>query len=270
MDFPVYLHIGSLRVHPHWVLETLAYAVAFRVYLRLRREQGDAVDDSSRWWVIAAAAAGAAIGSKVLYWFEDPRYTLANLHNPAVLLGGKTIVGALIGGLIAVELTKLRLGIARRTGDLFALPLCIGIAIGRIGCFLTGLDDHTSGTPSALPWAVNFGDGLPRHPTQLYEIFFALALAAFLWRLASRPHLEGDLFKVFMVGYFVFRLFVDFLKPDLRVFAGLSSIQCACVLMLVYYSRDIVRWAAREPLGDAMTGPQAEVSLATKEQELAD
>lgn len=74
MDFPVYLHIGPVRMHPHWVLETLAYAVAFRVYLWLRREQGDAVDDSSRWWVIAAAAVGAAVGSKVLYWFRYRKY----------------------------------------------------------------------------------------------------------------------------------------------------------------------------------------------------
>jgi len=270
MSFPVYLHIGSLRLHPHWVLETLAYAVAFRVYLWLRRRKGDAVGDSSRWWVIAAAAVGAAMGSKILYWFEDPRYTLAHLGDPAGLLGGKTIVGALIGGLIAVELIKLRLGIARRTGDLFALPLCIGIAIGRIGCFLTGLEDHTSGTPTALPWGVNFGDGIPRHPTQLYEIFFALALAAFLWRLASRPHLEGDLFKVFMVGYFGFRLFVDFFKPDVRVFAGLSSIQCACALMLVYYSPDIVRWfAGRERIAAEVAGTRAQPNLSAKERELA-
>ncbi|HMD38972.1 MAG TPA: prolipoprotein diacylglyceryl transferase family protein [Candidatus Acidoferrum sp.] len=270
MSFPVYLHIGSLRLHPHWVLETLAYAVAFRVYLWLRRRKGDAVDDSSRWWVIAAAAVGAAMGSKILYWFEDPRYTLAHLGDPAGLLGGKTIVGALIGGLIAVELIKLRLGIARRTGDLFALPLCIGIAIGRIGCFLTGLEDHTSGTPTALPWGVNFGDGIPRHPTQLYEIFFALAFAAFLWRLAGRPHLEGDLFKVFMVGYFGFRLFVDFFKPDVRVFAGLSSIQCACALMLVYYSPDIVRWfAGRERIAAEVAGTRAQPNLSAKELELA-
>jgi phosphatidylglycerol:prolipoprotein diacylglycerol transferase len=270
MSFPVYLHVGSLYLHPHWVLETLAYAVAFRVYLWLRRSKGDAVDDSSRYWVIAAAAVGAAIGSKILYWFENPLYTLAHLGDPAVLFGGKTIVGALIGGLIAVELTKLRLGITRRTGDLFALPLCFGIAIGRIGCFLTGPEDHTSGTPTALPWGVNFGDGIARHPTQLYEIFFALVLAAFLWRIANRPHLEGDLFKAFMAGYFGFRLFVDFLKPDVRVFARLSSIQWACLLMLVYYSRDIVRWFARsERIATGVGGTSVQPSPLPKQQELS-
>src|SRR3984957_5865995 len=240
--FPVYLHLGSLRVHPHLVFETLAYAVAFRVYLWLRARNGDALPDANRWWVVCAAAAGALAGSKILYWFEDPRLTLANLHNPAYLLGGKTIVGALIGGLIAVESVKKLLGITRRTGDLFAVPLCVGICIGRIGCFLTGLEDHTFGVATSLPWGVNFGDGVARHPTQLYEIIFAAALGAFLWTRMNREHREGDIFKMFMVAYFSFRLACDFLKPDVRVFMKLTSIQWACVVMLFYYSPDILRW----------------------------
>jgi phosphatidylglycerol:prolipoprotein diacylglycerol transferase len=239
MQFPVYLRIGSLQIHPHWVFEALAYAVAFRLYLTLRRK-GDVIDDDARWWVIAAAAAGAAVGSKVLYWFEDPRLTLAHWHDPIFLMGGKTIIGALIGGLVAVEWTKLRLGVTRRTGDLFALPLCVGVAIGRIGCFLTGLEDHTVGIHTTLPWGVDFGDG-PRHPTQLYEILFVILLGLGIFWYSRRPHSEGDLFKCFMAGYFAFRLAVDFLKPEVRVLAGLSSIQWACVCMLGYYAADLFR-----------------------------
>jgi phosphatidylglycerol:prolipoprotein diacylglycerol transferase len=242
IPFPVWLRFGAWRVHPHIFFETLAYAAAFRVYLWLRRRNGDALADANRWWVICAAAGGALTGSKMLYWFEDPRLTLAKLHNPEFLLGGKTIVGALIGGLIAVELMKEFLGITRRTGDLFAVPLCAGICIGRVGCFLTGLDDHTFGRATALPWGVNFGDGVARHPTQLYEIIFAAALGVFLWTRMNREHREGDIFKMFMVAYFSFRLACDFLKPDVRVFMKLTSIQWACVVMLFYYSPDILRW----------------------------
>jgi phosphatidylglycerol:prolipoprotein diacylglycerol transferase len=242
MHFPFYLRVGSLSLHPHWEFETLAYAVAFRVYLWLRR-RGDVVDTANRWWVIAAAALGAALGSKLLYWLEDPRLTLQHLRDPAFLLGGKTIVGALVGGLLAVEWTKKRLGIRRRTGDLFAVPLCVGLAIGRIGCFLTGLEDHTSGVATRLPWGVNFGDGLARHPTQLYEVLFALALGGVLWRRMRQPHAEGDLFKMFMAAYLGFRLLIDFIKPEVRIFAGLSSIQWVCILALIYYSRDMMRWA---------------------------
>jgi prolipoprotein diacylglyceryltransferase len=98
-------------------------------------------------------------------------------------MGGKTIVGALIFGLIAVELMKRYIGVSQSTGDLYAISLALGIAIGRIGCFLTGLTDNTHGTPSTLPWAINFGDGIPRHPTQLYEIVFLVAIMPLLHRI---------------------------------------------------------------------------------------
>jgi phosphatidylglycerol:prolipoprotein diacylglycerol transferase len=242
MHFPVYLHIGSLRIHPHLFFELLAYAVAFQVYLALRRKSGDVVDDFGRWWLIAAAAVGTLLGSRLLGLLESPALLLDNFAHPALLFSGQTIVGALIGGLLAVEWTKKRLSITRRTGDLFAIPLCVGIAIGRIGCFLTGVADHTGGTPTALPWGLDSGDGISRHPAQLYEIAFALSLGIFLYQVSRRVYQEGDLFKLFMVAYFTFRLFVDYLKPEVRVFAGLSSIQWACVCTLLYYSRDVLRW----------------------------
>lgn len=260
MSFPIYLPLGSLKLHPHFVFETAAYALAFRYYLWLRKRGGDTLDDANRWWMIAAAAMGAVVGSKMLYWFEDPAGTLTHWHDPAFLMGGKTIVGALIGGLFAVELMKLRLGIERRTGDLFSIPLCIGMAIGRVGCFLTGLDDHTAGVATTLPWGVNFGDGIPRHPTQVYEVLFALTLGVFLWRQSKRPHIEGDLFKQFMVAYFAFRFLCDFLKPDdIRVFLGLTSIQWACVLMLAYYFSDIRRWA-KSPVSQGRAKPESPIS----------
>ncbi len=242
MSFPVYFHVAGIRVHPHWVLETLAYAVAYRVYVALRNRYGDKLDDLNRWWLIAAAAVGAMLGCKVLYWFENPAMTLQNFRDPAYLLGGKTIVGALVGGLIAVEVLKKHFGIVSRTGDLFAVPLCVGIAIGRVGCLLTGVSDHTVGIATSLPWGMDFGDGVKRQPVQLYEIVFVLALAAFLFRRMQAPHRDGDVFRMFTVGYMGFRLGCDFLKPDVRVFAGLSSIQWACAAMLLYYARDIVGW----------------------------
>jgi len=260
VSFPVYIQLGPVHLHPHLVFETLAYAVAFQIYLLLRRRGGDAIDAHRRWWVIAAAAMGALAGSKLLFWFENPRLTFEHLGDPEFLIGGKTIVGALIGGLLAVEWTKKRLGITRRTGDLFALPLCVGIAIGRIGCFLTGVEDHTAGVATSLAWGVNFGDGVSRHPTQLYEIVFVLLLAFVIARIARGPYREGDLFKTFMVGYFGFRFAVDFLKPDVRVFLGLSSIQWACAAMLVFYAGDVLRWAhgsqaaASAKVSDALTG----------------
>ena len=175
--------------------EALSYVVAFCVYLKLRRRFGDPVVTPLRWAAVAAAVAGAALGSKLLFWLEDPHLTLDNLHNPAYFVGGKTIVGALAGGLITVELMKRYIGLRTSTGDLYAIPLAVGIAIGRIGCFLTGLSDNTYGTATSLPWGIDFGDGIRRHPTQLYEIVFLLALIPFLYRALKRTVILSGVYE---------------------------------------------------------------------------
>lgn len=235
VTFPIDLRLGPLTFNAHQVFEFLAYLVGFRIFLLLRRRTGDVVAPRVRWWVVAAAILGGALGSRLLYWLEDPAQTLARLDDPAFLLGGKTVVGGLIGGLIGVELTKKILGVSGRTGDLFALPLAVGIAIGRIGCFLAGLPDRTFGTETSLPWGVDFGDGVHRHPTQLYEALFLAGLAGVLASAARRPHAEGSLFRVFMMAYLGFRVLVDAIKPDPRLALGLSAIQWAALLTLTYY-----------------------------------
>ena len=245
MNFPIYFHVGPLQVHPHFLFEALAYGAGFRLYVELRKVRGDFLDTRRRWWVIAAATTGALIGALLLALLENPTRLAEEWREPSRLLAGKTIVGALVGGVLAVEWIKRRLDIKQKTGDLFALPLCLGIAIGRIGCFLTGLADQTYGTATSLPWAVDFGDGVRRHPTQLYEVIFLVALAMVLARLWQQPYLRGDLFKLFMVSYLSFRLVIDFLKPEQRVFLGMSTIQWTCVAMLIYYRADIVRWLKR-------------------------
>jgi phosphatidylglycerol:prolipoprotein diacylglycerol transferase len=170
VQFPVYLWVGPLPIHPHWVFETLAYIVGGRLYAHLKAQSGDPIGPADRWWIVAAAFVGAALGSKLLVLVDHPTLTLEHLAEPLALLDGKTVVGALVGAWLAVEATKRRIGITRATGDVFAIPLTVGIAIGRIGCFLTGLSDNTHGLPTNLPWPVEFVDGIPRHPAQLYEI----------------------------------------------------------------------------------------------------
>jgi phosphatidylglycerol---prolipoprotein diacylglyceryl transferase len=164
MTFPVYIPIGPWRIHPHLFFESLSYFIGFRVYLALRRRAGDTVIVPDRWATLSCAAAGAALGARVLAWLANPQATY-DLNS--VLLGGKTIVGGLIGGLVGVELVKLAMGIRRSTGDLYAPALAVAIAVGRVGCLLTGIADDTSGTPTSLPWGMDLGDGIQRHPTQL-------------------------------------------------------------------------------------------------------
>jgi prolipoprotein diacylglyceryltransferase len=229
----------------HTLLEAAAYFVGFRLFLRERRRLAlPALADGDRsLWIGVGAICGAAIGAKLGYWIEDPLHAFANFPAWRPLLEGKTIVGALLGGLFGVEVTKRARGVRESSGDAFAMPLMVGIAIGRIGCFLAGLADHTYGNPTSLPWGVDFGDGVPRHPTQLYEIAFLLALLAFFHRRRHRFERSGDRFRAFMVAYFAFRLVIDAIKPVPYAYVGgLSGIQLLCLGGLCYYWRDIMRW----------------------------
>ncbi len=241
MQFPVLIPLGPWSLHPHTLFESLGYFLAARLFWGMRKRTPDPVPIANRIWAIAGAAAGGALGSKLLFLFEDPAQTLTHLGNPLYLFGGKTIVGGLLGGLIGVEFVKARIGERQSTGDLFTLPLCLGLAIGRIGCFLTGLADNTHGIPTTLPWGVDFGDGVPRHPTQLYEIAFLLVLAGWLLWRRRLPHQNGDLFKGFMIGYLAFRFLVEFVKPYPAPYLGLAATQAASLLGLIYYRRDVFR-----------------------------
>jgi prolipoprotein diacylglyceryltransferase len=220
----------KIPVYPalHPVLETIAYFGGFAVYRRLRARFGDHISTEKRWPVIAAAAIGALLGSRILGLAEQWPRLRGDLWQRLLLPGGKTIVGGLLGGWLAVEIIKKLTGIRRRTGDLFAVPLCVGIAIGRVGCLLAGLADDTYGTPTNMSWAVDFGDGIGRHPTQVYEIVFLLGLGFFLNKQMAAPHREGSLFRVFLGAYLGWRLLVDFLKPQPLVF-GMNLIQWACL-----------------------------------------
>lgn len=234
----------------HTVVEACAYFVGVRLFVWQRRRLAlPALADRDQSLLIGVAAiVGAALGAKFGYWIEDPRNAFADFPDWRHLLEGKTIVGALLGGLIGVELAKWRLGERASTGDAFVLPLIVGIAIGRIGCFLAGLPDHTYGNPTHLPWGVDFGDGVPRHPTQLYEIAFLVALAALI-RSRAWPR-NGDAFRVFIAAYLAFRLAVDAIKPlPFAYFGVLSGIQLLCIAGLVYHARDIARIVGKPAWG---------------------
>jgi prolipoprotein diacylglyceryltransferase len=219
--------------HPefHPLLEALGYAGGFALYRQARLRSGDLLTEQRRWYVIAAAAVGALLGSRILGVLEQaPRI---GLHWQSFLApGGKTIVGGLLGGWLVVEIVKLVTGVRSRTGDIFAVPLCVGIAIGRIGCFFAGLADDTYGRPTSLPWGVDFGDGIPRHPTQLYEFLFLTLLAWLLWKFNTHPHRNGRTFRLFMAAYLTWRLLIDFLKPQ-PLLSGLNLIQWACIAGLL-------------------------------------
>jgi len=234
LHFPVNIPVGKTYIPIHFICETLAYFIGYRYYAYLRKKESDTISDDNRLIIFIAAATGAFLGSHIIGVLENP--LLLNHVGIIYFFGNKTIVGGMIGGLIAVELVKKRIGITASSGDLMVYPLILAMIIGRIGCFLAGLDDGTFGTLSSLPWAINFGDGIRRHPTNLYEILFWCTLWVVLLFVEKRRHLvNGARFKIFLASYLVFRFMAEFIKPDYFFSFGLSVIQLVCLGGILYY-----------------------------------
>jgi prolipoprotein diacylglyceryltransferase len=216
-------------VEIHALFDGFAWLVTALTAVLLRRFAGDLFPAAGRSsGYLAALVVGGALGA----------YGLGTLNT---MLAGqvglsRSIEGALAGAILAVELYKWRTGLTGRTAALFALPLALGIGVGRIGCFLAGLDDFTYGTPTTLPWGHDFGDGVLRHPVQLYEsagmTLFALA---YLWPLLRRDrNIIDNGFALLVLWYGVERFGLEFLKPYPAVFAGLTVFQIVCIGLVLY------------------------------------
>jgi phosphatidylglycerol---prolipoprotein diacylglyceryl transferase len=241
----------------HFLLELVAYILGLRLFLRAQaRSPNTVAAHPDGLAVVVGAVLGAAIGSKLLAWGQFPAFAFADFPDAVALLSGKTVVGGFLGGLVGVELAKWRAGIRESTGDLFVTPLLVATGFGRLGCLLASLEDYTYGNPTGLPWGLDFGDGVPRHPVALYEIGFLGLIAVGLRYLGPRLRRSGDRFRFFLASYLAFRFFAEFLKPPHGGFAPalpgqpiaylyfetFTAIQLACVLGLAYYFRDLARF----------------------------
>lgn len=246
MMWPIPTAEAAARVHG--LFEFAALALGAALYRRARRASGlPPMSARGSFVLMAGLLIGAGLGNKLVFLIERPDLWLAFWRDGQPLRLGQSLVGGLLGGLIGIEIAKALSRQPASTGDLMVWPLAWGIALGRVGCFLAGLHDDTYGLPSALPWALDLGDGLARHPTALYEIVVVLALATLLQaqrqRLAAVP---GLAFKGFLAGYLLWRLGIDLLKPVRVPYAGgLSGIQWVCLLALAAYLPLVARTVHR-------------------------
>jgi prolipoprotein diacylglyceryltransferase len=242
MSFPV-LSAGTAQT-VHLVFEWLALASGVQLYRwQRRRARQPAMLQPGSFAVVVGCILGAAIGNKLVFWIEMPHLWQGAVPGWRLLASGQSIVGGLLGGLLGVEIAKKLAGIRRSTGDQFILPLVAGTVIGRIGCLLAGLHDGTYGLPTSLPWGVDFGDGVHRHPAQVYDMLFVLAAGALLWHW-RRPlaRSSGLAFKLYLAAYLIWRLLVDGLKPVPYAYVfGLSGIQLVCALALACYLPFVLR-----------------------------
>jgi phosphatidylglycerol:prolipoprotein diacylglycerol transferase len=153
---------------------------------------------------------------------------------------GKTLIGGIIGGYLTVIVAKRRLGITRPTGDLWAVAVAGGEAVGRIGCFIGGC---CFGKAASVAWAVHDHSAL-RHPTQLYMAAAALGVLGVLLALDRYRLPENTLFYVQGVLFCATRLSIEFYRDAAPAYAGLTFAQWACLAGLAFFSYKLARTIA--------------------------
>jgi phosphatidylglycerol---prolipoprotein diacylglyceryl transferase len=262
------VQIGPLTFFTHDLFTLLGLAAGVALYYRALRRDG--ILDSRIVVISVAALAGGAIGARLLTsWEIVDEVQAANLPITYVVTHGpRSIIGGLVGGYIAIVLTKRALGYTLSTGDYYAAAIPLALVIGRMGCFLSELP---LGTPTDLPWGMTVSpeaaaafprcpgcDG-PMHPSMLYEIGFqALAFTVIFTRGPLLP-IRGDTLKAYLLAYGVFRFGVEFVRGNEVQAWGLTGPQIVLIplvaLLVFHFVRRLASGAYRLPLAPPATAP---------------
>jgi len=215
----------------HTIFDILAAAASLGVtafcYRWRLRDAAQRIEYAGAGYVLALVA-GAAIGG----------YGLGSLN--MVLSGqpmvARSIVGALAGAIAAIEVFKWARGLKGSTGLIFVPAFATTVVAGRWGCFLSGLEDETHGTPTLLPWGVDLGDGILRHPVQLYESFTMAAFLAVALALIGKrnPWFMHNGFYALVLFYAGQRFLWEFFKPYGAIIGPFNLFHLVCGALAIY------------------------------------
>jgi len=210
----------------------LIAAVLAGMILR-KRQRGLPLPAGDKWTLAISGVVGATLAAKLPFWFFAQTLSPAILPFPGTgwIADGKTILWALAGGYLGVEVGKWMLDIRIRTGDTFVVAVAVAVGVGRLGCLVYGC---CHGTPTDLPWGIRFpiaddGGTIARHPTQIYEAIFHLAFAAIAAWAIGRKWMVGDWMPLYLIGYATYRFFSEFIRAEAPWIAGLTFYQISAL-----------------------------------------
>jgi prolipoprotein diacylglyceryltransferase len=216
----------------HLIFDALAWATGmgvgvalYRWRLREATAQVARVADGGYFACLAVGViAGAYLSGSFTFWGQGV-FALAH-----------SVAGALAGAIIGVEIYKAVRGIRMSTGIVFVGPFAAGVAVGRWGCLFAGLPDQTFGIASSLPWAVELGDGIARHPVQIYEsAAMAVFFVAFVLGLHKRARwATAHGFYWLAIAYGAQRFVWEFLKPYPTLIGPFNHFHLMCVGLVIY------------------------------------
>lgn len=230
------LALGPLHLRTWGLMVGLGIVAGTFLTARLARSRG--LNADKVWTLAVVVAAFGVLGSRLL-WALQPSIIADTLARPLSLIavweGGLTLIGGLLFAVPAGLLYARRAGLPlASTADVAATGAGLGIAIGRMGCLLTGLHP---GAPTGLPWGIDYL-GAVRHPIPLYESLLGLVLLVLGLALLRRRLTSGTTAFALAVGYLAGRGLLDMLRaPDVsgadpRLFAGLTLTQALALLLV--------------------------------------
>lgn len=244
---PVVLSIGPLIVT--WYSLSYVVGILLGWYYALKLITVSNVGISKKnienfvTWVIIGIIVGGRLGYALFY---DP---IKYFVNPIEILktyeGGMSFHGGIIGFIITANIFSSyhKIKLIPLT-DISAVVAPIALFLGRIANFINA---ELYGRVTDVPYSFVFpySDGLPRHPSQLYEaalegiiLFIILSYSALKLKLLKKT---GYLSGLFLLFYAIFRITVEFFRePDIQIgfLAGrftLGQILCIPMLLLGIY-----------------------------------
>jgi len=205
--------------------------------------------DKYRYYFLQACTlVGALVGAKFAALAGDLGWPVHEIPGGwlAALSSGRSITGGLLGGLLTAEAVKPLVNYRLPPNDRFAAVLPFSVAIGRVGCVLTGC---CGGLTHEGFVSIHDAQGVSRWPTQLFELVFQLAIGVTFMALVRRRALHGRLFSLYLVLYGLFRFATEFLRDTPKWFAPLSVYQLLALAM-VLVGGVMFAWRTRHPPPD--------------------
>jgi phosphatidylglycerol:prolipoprotein diacylglycerol transferase len=215
---PTLLKFHGIELHSYGLLLAVAFLLAIQIFVARARARGlpeDAMHALSLWLLVLAIAGARAL-FVLTHWREyaaDPLSILRLWEGGLILYGG--YVAAIAGGIVYVRRRGLPVW---RVGDAAAPSMALGVAIGRLGCFMNGC---CYGLPTHLPWGVHFPPetmasytfpGVALHPSQLYLSGSSLLLFVGILALDRKRRFDGWLFWTFVAADALVRIVIDFTR----------------------------------------------------------
>ena len=231
---PILLELGPLQIRWYGVMWALSFLVLYWYVRKAAREKLIALNDEDIDWLMVWLVIGTLLGARIFEVFIwEPAYFFANPGEIVKIWhGGLSFHGGFLGGLIAAYWFARRRKVPfLNLADVCIVPIALGQAFGRIGNFING---ELWGRITTVPWAVRFPFAVGyRHPSQLYEAAYDLAIFGILWSLRKKKLPHGSLLALFLMLYAVFRFITEYFREPTMYIGPLTLGQALNIPMLL-------------------------------------